>query len=431
MVSSAYPERGRTMVGGIQVNEPDHEVWFDGLMSAGLDTVAVTVYAKQGDWDSDNLWWSEEEGSVEAEIRRAKARGLRVALILRVALDHAFERNRFLWHGMIMPQTDAQLDEWFRRYGRFVSRWATFAEEEGVDLLGVGSEMSALASTLPTRGLPSLEEYWTNPEKVARENERVLTNARALGAPVPIPQAADGTRFETLDLYLDRYTAAHRRWARQVAYLERERSIHAINERRARLDRAWRELIERTRELYAGELTFAANFDQYEQVGFWDALDLIGINAYFPLREEWSADAVGAAARGTLAAGWRRVLSEIDLFRGRSGLLGHDVLFTELGYVRRENCSFRPWSSDGFAVVPDGKGERLLFWRAQVEEPSERVAALDALADVRDEGAADYLRGALYWKLSTLPGHREIEPFAVILGEEGDAPAARALARLR
>ena len=41
-------------LGGIQVNEPDHAQWTHVLTEVGMNTVAVTIYARQGDWDSDN-----------------------------------------------------------------------------------------------------------------------------------------------------------------------------------------------------------------------------------------------------------------------------------------------------------------------------------------------------------------------------------------
>ncbi|MCB1228054.1 MAG: hypothetical protein KDK99_19775, partial [Verrucomicrobiales bacterium] len=131
------------LLGGIQVNEADHSVWFQKLRERGFDTVSITSYAKQGDWDSSNLWWEDEEPWVVEEIRGAKAAGLRVALIPRVALDHAFPRNRFLWHGMIYPGSDADVEEWFRRYRQFVLRWAKVAAEHQVDVFGIGSEMRA------------------------------------------------------------------------------------------------------------------------------------------------------------------------------------------------------------------------------------------------------------------------------------------------
>ena len=115
-------------LGGIQVHEEDHAAWARALEESGMNTVAVTIYARQGDWDSAELWYEKEEPWVLDEVREAQGRGLRAVLVLRVALDHAFDRNRFLWHGMIMPRSDEEVEEWFRRYRpemlpwRFVSR---------------------------------------------------------------------------------------------------------------------------------------------------------------------------------------------------------------------------------------------------------------------------------------------------------------------
>ena len=136
-------------LGGIQVNEPDHEAWVRALTESGMNTVAVTVYAKQGDWDSTNLWWEDEEPWVLSEVRAARKMGLDVVLVLRVALDHAFERNKFFWHGMIMPDSDEALNEWFDRYSDYVLEWARIAEEEGIDVLAIGSELNSMANTVP------------------------------------------------------------------------------------------------------------------------------------------------------------------------------------------------------------------------------------------------------------------------------------------
>ena len=54
------------LVGGIQVHERDHERWTATLREVGLNTVAVTVYAKQGVWDRAHLWWENEEPAVVA-----------------------------------------------------------------------------------------------------------------------------------------------------------------------------------------------------------------------------------------------------------------------------------------------------------------------------------------------------------------------------
>jgi len=45
----------------------------------------------------------------------------------------------------------------------------------------------------------------------------------------------------------------------------------------------WRALIERIRVLFDGELVYAANWDHYTAITWWDALDHVGVDAYFPL----------------------------------------------------------------------------------------------------------------------------------------------------
>ena len=148
------------LVGGIQVHEHDHDHWTETLLDVGMNTVAVTVYAKQGAWDSSHLWFEDEEPSVLDEIRTAKAKGLAVVLVLRVAVDHAFPENQFIWHGMIMPSSAEEIRAWFANYERFVLKWARVSQREGVDLLGLGSEMKALSATLPIGRRGNLKNYY-------------------------------------------------------------------------------------------------------------------------------------------------------------------------------------------------------------------------------------------------------------------------------
>src|SRR6185295_8894399 len=48
-------------------------------------------------------------------------------------------------------------------------------------------------------------------------------------------------------------------------------------------ERAWRELIAAVRVLYPGAVTYAANWDRAPEIPFWDALDFVGVDAYYPL----------------------------------------------------------------------------------------------------------------------------------------------------
>lgn len=430
--------------GGIQVNEPDHARWIAALQEEGLNAVAVTDYAKQGDWDSANLWWDDERAGVLSEIRAAEGEGLLTVLVLRVALDHAFERNRFLWHGMIRPETEEDLAEWFRRYTRFVLEWARVAETEGVDLLFVGSELSSLTSTLPVSGLPPLEEFYLNTEKQAERRAGWLEHQDSVETRhLWVRGGEEG--YGSLAAYLDDRIGTERAWAERSAGIppgsEPRASVgdlHAINVRRALLERHWEELIGRVREVYDGPLGYAANFDQYHDVGFWDRLDVMGINAYFPLRGRPATDGPAAAAEAPetllaeLTSGWTRVLDDIARFRAKQGLGGMPVVFTEIGYTPRSGSTVQPWAGEGLALVGNGEeGNELVAWQDRPAAPTERSLAIEALAAAHRAREEPFLQGLLYWKLSSLPEHREIEPFVAILDADPPDPLVEVLREVR
>ncbi len=428
----AYPRRPPFLLGGIQVNEADHGRWFGALRKAGLNTVSVTVYGKQGDWNTDHFWYEEEEEAVLAEIRGAKARGLKVVLIMRVALDHAFPRNQFLWHGMIMPRTKQQLDSWFQQYREFVLKWAQIAEKEGVDVFGVGSEMNALASTAPIGEVPALEQWYLEADKQAERKDVLLANAADIESR-HLWESGEN-RFENLEVYIDSQTSAWHYWAGWVAFHGREDALERINRRRARLEGHWRYLIQAVRKLYHGKLTYAANFDQYHQVTFWDELDYIGINAYFQLRDLLE-ELDEPALYQRLVEGWKGVLSGLITFRRDHRLEGKPFLFTEIGYTYRANSTLRPWAGSGFTMVPAERGgQHLMIWDEQPRNFKERALAFRALHRVTEkleESDEPLLAGLLYWKLSTEPSHADIEPFVYILGSDAEDPMGVEMRRFK
>jgi hypothetical protein len=405
-------------LGGIQVNEPDHDAWVRSLAESQMNTVAVTVYAKQGDWDSTNLWWEDEEPWVISEARAARRAGLDVVLVLRVALDHAFERNKFFWHGMIMPSSSDDLNEWFDRYSDYVLKWARIAEEEGIDVLAIGSELNSLTNTVSVDELPALEEYWSNEEKVARENARVLEHREAIEGKQIWVRGNEG--YEGIEPYLDDRAAAHARWAEEVSFLDATDPVARVNARRQLVAGRWTELIERVREVYGGPLTYAANFDQFESVSFWSELDLISINAYFPLRKRDLPDTTVRSRTSLFTTRWTNILQTVDALRIRQGIPAHRVLFTELGYTRRANSTIEPWAANGFSVLSSPSGSRLMIWEEQPDDPAERAEAVRGLYEANLAMGGDFLAGILYWKLSTEPAHLEVEPFVLIIGDKAD-----------
>jgi len=91
-------------------------------------------------------------------------------------------------------------------------------------------------------------------------------------------------------------------------------------------EQAWRKLIARARELYPGPLTYAANFGaEFESIQFWDALDYIGVDEYYPLPDDLSTTAV---------------VQKISAVQTR---FQKPVLFTEAGFASAAGANRMPW----------------------------------------------------------------------------------------
>jgi hypothetical protein len=160
--------------------------------------------------------------------------------------------------------------------------------------------------------------------------------------------------------------------------------------------------------------------DQYFDVDFWDRLDLMGINAYFPLRQGDLPEERTGDRADLFRSRWSTILHEIDDIRRQQGVPDQRVLFTELGYVRRANCTIEPWAAHGFAVLPSAAGPKLMIWEDQPTDLAERAQAVRGLYEANREFGGNMLAGILYWKLSTEPAHREVEPFVLLVGERAD-----------
>ncbi|MEM9399927.1 MAG: hypothetical protein AAF984_06930 [Verrucomicrobiota bacterium] len=405
---------GSWYVGGIQVNEPDHKKWISCLKNHKLNTVSVTVYATQGRWDSSNLWFAESEPSVIHEIRAAKAKGLKVVLIPRVALDHAFSQNRDLWHGMIMPSSDEELTQWFEKYNAFLRKWAILAEQEGVDVMAVGSELKALTHTLVQSDKVIAQEikdflYWYHhvPSRVHQ----------AQGAPEKIREHYQDI-LQMSESYL--------KWAHKTYYLNDEKGELKVQQRRERLGQHWSDSIGLVRQHFSGALTYAANFDAYHNNLLWSELDMMGINAYFKLRHH-----IGSISHEqldeTLYKSWKTVFQQMRKFRASHKLDLKPVIFTELGYTSRENTTVEPWSYTGKSVVEINETFQLVDWKNQSVSYVERHKALLALKEVAMLPENEFFRGLLYWKLSSIPEHDQIEPYVIYVGRDTVDPAMRCL----
>jgi hypothetical protein len=134
-------------------------------------------------------------------------------------------------------------------------------------------------------------------------------------------------------------------------------------------EREWRELIALARKHYGGPLVYAANFgEEFESVRFWDALDFIGLDNYYPLPDDRSTEAIAAKIERVHLA-YRK-----------------PILFTEAGFSTYELAHRKPWEDEpGGALSPE-------------------TQARNVDAFLRGFHARPWLRGIFWWKVGTSGG---------------------------
>jgi len=97
----------------------------------------------------------------------------------------------------------------------------------------------------------------------------------------------------------------------------------------------WEAVIESIRVYYDGPLTYAANWwAAYDSVTFWDALEFVGIDAYFELTEVFDP------TLDELLVAWERWVDDIEEFYNRTN---KPILITEMGYRSIDGCNITPW----------------------------------------------------------------------------------------
>lgn len=142
-------------------------------------------------------------------------------------------------------------------------------------------------------------------------------------------------------------------------------------------EQQWRALIDEVRARFPGRLTYSANWDHFFKVPFWDALDVVGVNAYFPItgRDD--------ASQAELTEAWAGTRLALRLWlRGQ----GKTLVFTELGYPSVEGGARRPYYYGGGGAL-DLEEQRRAF-----------AAVIDTWR------GDDHLEGLFIWRWSMAEG---------------------------
>jgi hypothetical protein len=157
---------------------------------------------------------------------------------------------------------------------------------------------------------------------------------------------------------LDAWFASYRRFVLPLARIAEEAGAHrfVIGSELSSLEvyeERWRALISELRGHFPRTLTYSANWDHAHAVGFWDALDEVGLTAYFPLDSDSDSDSGSGSDSerlldGALARAWQGPRSEIDALAQR---VGKPVLVTEVGYASQRGAAEHPWDDTSATQV--------------------------------------------------------------------------------
>ena len=163
----------------------------------------------------------------------------------------------------------------------------------------------------------------------------------------------------------------------------------------------WRELISGVRSTYSGDLTYAAShtfdFDTdggYEDLPWWDAVDVVGINAYASV--VFSPSAVAEE----IQFGWQNLAEDIEDWQSRSGL-SQQIVFTEVGYQ----------SADGGATLPRELADPGFRFRIDLAEQADTYQSLIQAMDAQ----GDWWGGAFFegWESNPLAGGADTLTYTV------------------
>ncbi|ARS34743.1 glycoside hydrolase family 113 [Pontibacter actiniarum] len=250
-VATEAPERfrGVNWVAGDTVTQEQ----LRALQLHHVSWIAQTPFGWQHSYNSPEVrltkgnraYWGERDSGLIHTTRLAKQLGLKTLLKPHIWLT---DRSEGKWVGAIQMQTEAEWQQWFSSYSKFILHYAMLAEKEQIEALCIGTELY----------LPAVE----------REQD-------------------------------------------------------------------WRQLIREVRSVYHGQLTYAANwYKEYEEVKFWDALDFIGIQAYFPLTQQPNPSVA------QLRQGWQPHMAAIEEVQQK---YKKPVVFTEVGYKNTPDAAIEPW----------------------------------------------------------------------------------------
>jgi len=143
----------------------------------------------------------------------------------------------------------------------------------------------------------------------------------------------------------------------------------------------WRAVVDAVRSVYSGPVTYAATHSgEEESITWWDALDAIGVDAYYRLTQ------VTDPTLDQLRAAWGPIVSRLSRLSQTWNL---PIILTEIGYQSIDGANRTPWQASGIAV--------------DLEEQADLYrAAIDAFS------GHDWWQGVFWWVLYPDPRQTDV-----------------------
>ena len=191
-----------------------------------------------------------------------------------------------------------------------------------------------------------------------------ISQARGLGLKVMLkPQIWLRGGFYSGNIHFDnaqdraRWFANYQEWILHYALLAEQNhaDLFCVGNELGEMvqdEHEWRELIAAVRRIYHGPITYAAHWGgEFETLEFWDELDYIGLNNYYPLTNyplSQSTEREGSKPDSALQKAAEEVVHRVEAVQQR---FGRPLIFTEAGFPSRRGGLREPWNDRGTAVA--------------------------------------------------------------------------------
>ncbi len=310
---SAASKIGRQFRGiWLQVHSNDPRCPFEDyvkeIAGTGADTICLAVAAEQEKAASNSIYCDVDripsDQRLAGLIRLSHSLGKRVIVMPLVLLTRPAGDE---WRGKINPD---DWEDWWTQYDKYVLHYAQIAQENGVAMYMVGSELLSTESQ---------EARWRDLiGKVRKQNQDYLDGQfrQYLRQTFPTYKRGDfQSKFGIADI--DSFVYSAPRATPPPAELVTQYETFAAD----------RKML----------LSYSSNWDHYTVPKWWDILDAVGMTSYYDMNPTHDTN----PSVKSMVPRWEAVRRTVAEWQARTG---KPVIFTEVGCPSQTGCSTYPWN---------------------------------------------------------------------------------------